>query len=107
MSPKSLVMQAVRHKARVRRFSPRTERAYARWIRRFIRFHGLRHPRELGEPEVVAFLNHLAAERGVASSTQTQALCALLFCTSMCWGVRWGGCRISRGLGAARACRYC
>lgn len=79
MSPKSLLLQAVRHKARARRLSPRTERTYIGWIRRFIRFHGLRHPTDLAEAEVAAFLNHLAVDRLVASSTQTQALCALLF----------------------------
>ncbi len=79
MPQKSLFLQTVRYKARVRRLSPRTERVYVAWIRRFIRYHGLRHPKELGEVEVAAFLNHLAAERGVAPSTQTQALCALLF----------------------------
>jgi site-specific recombinase XerD len=79
MSPKSLFLQTVRHKARERRFSPRTERAYVGWIRRFIRFHGYRHPRDLGEAEVAAFLNHLVVERRVAPSTQSQALCALLF----------------------------
>ena len=57
----------------------RTERAYVGWIRRFIRYHGMRHPRELSEREVSEFLTYLAAERGVAASTQTQALCALLF----------------------------
>jgi len=76
VSPKSLFLQAVRHKVRVRRLSRRTERAYVGWIRRFIKFHGLRHPRDM---EVVAFLSHLAAERGVAPSTQMQAMCALLF----------------------------
>jgi integron integrase len=79
MAQKSLFLQAVREKARVRRLSPRTERAYVGWIRRYVRHHGLRHPAELGEVEVSAFLTHLAAERGVAPSTQTQALCALLF----------------------------
>ncbi|RMG44322.1 MAG: integron integrase [Acidobacteria bacterium] len=59
--------------------SPRTAAAYASWVRPFIRFHGLRHPRELGPPEVVAFLNWLAVERGVASATQNQALAALVF----------------------------
>lgn len=63
---------------RVRRLSPRTERAYVGWIRRFIRHHGMRHPAGLGEREVAAFLTHLA-ERQVAPSTQMQALCALLF----------------------------
>ncbi len=79
MSPKSLLLHAARYKARARRLSPRTERAYVGWIRRFVRFHGLRHPRELGEVEVAAFLNHLVVERRVAASTQSQALCALLF----------------------------
>lgn len=76
---KSLLLQSVRDKARARRLSPRTERAYVAWIRRFVRHHGLRHPKELGEREVAAFLNHLAVERKVSASTQTQALCALLF----------------------------
>jgi site-specific recombinase XerD len=66
-------------KARARRLSLRTERAYVAWIRRFVRYHRLRHPKDLGEAEVAAFLNHLAAERNVAPSTQAQALCALLF----------------------------
>jgi integron integrase len=60
-------------------FSRRTEEAYTHWIKRFIYFHGRRHPVSLGEPEVTAFLNHLAAERRVAASTQNQALSALLF----------------------------
>jgi integron integrase len=60
-------------------YSRRTEESYVQWIRRYIWFHGKRHPDTLGEPEVTAFLNHLAAERGVAASTQNQALSALLF----------------------------
>ena len=79
MAQKSLFLQTVRYKARARRLSRRTERAYVAWIRRFIRHFDLRHPSEMGEAEVAAFLNHLAAERGVSPSTQTQALCALLF----------------------------
>jgi integron integrase len=70
---------AVRQKLRLGHFSRRTEAAYVGWIKRFIRFHGLRHPVELGEGEVVAFLTHLAVERRVAPATQTQALSALLF----------------------------
>ena len=58
---------------------PGAEEVYRRWIIRFIRHHGTRHPRDLGEPEVAAFLAHLASERNVSASTQTQALCALLF----------------------------
>jgi integron integrase len=79
MPQKSLFLQTVRYKARARRLSRRTERAYVAWIRRFIRHNDRRHPADLGEAEVAAFLNHLAAERNVAPSTQTQALCALLF----------------------------
>lgn len=57
----------------------RTERAYVDWSRRFILFHGKRHPAELGASEVEAFLTHLAVERSVAASTQNQAKAALLF----------------------------
>ena len=68
-------------RARVRRLgmSIRTEQAYVGWIRRFILANGKRHPRELGEKEVEAFLTLLAVRGGVAPSTQTQALAALLF----------------------------
>ncbi|MBI4501263.1 MAG: phage integrase N-terminal SAM-like domain-containing protein, partial [Gemmatimonadetes bacterium] len=69
----------MRHKLRLGHFSRRTEAAYVGWIKRFIRFHGTRHPAELGEAEVVGFLTHLAVERRVAPATQTQALSALLF----------------------------
>jgi integron integrase len=57
----------------------RTEKSYIDWIVRYIRFHGKRHPRDLGESEVAAFLSHLAVEREVTSSTQNQALSALVF----------------------------
>jgi integron integrase len=72
-------MEVVRRRLRERRFSPRTQEAYAGWIRRFIRFHGRRHPNEMGEPEVSAFLSSLAVERRVATSTQKQAIAALVF----------------------------
>ena len=64
---------------RVRHLSRRTERSYIGWIVRFIRFHGTRHPLELGEQEVTEFLNWLAVQRHVSASTQNQALAALLF----------------------------
>src|SRR5690242_1288144 len=73
------LLQLVHEAIRRNYFSRRTEEAYTHWIRRFIYFHGRRHPASLGEPEVTAFLNHLAAERKVAASTQNQALSALLF----------------------------
>lgn len=64
---------------RFRRMSPQSARVYLAWIRRYVRYHGLRHPRDLGAAEVAAFLTHLAVERGVAAATQRQALSALLF----------------------------
>jgi integron integrase len=64
---------------RRKHFSIRTEQAYTDWIRRFILFHGKRHPREMAEIEVTEFLTHLARDGNVAASTQNQALSALLF----------------------------
>lgn len=64
---------------RFKHYSLRTETTYREWIRRFILFHGKRHPREMGAAEVGRFLSHLALERHVASSTQNQALNALVF----------------------------
>ena len=63
----------------MRHRSPRTEAAYVEWIRRFVLFHGKRHPSELGPEAVSAFLNHLAVEGKVAASTQNQALNDLVF----------------------------
>ncbi|WP_050757426.1 phage integrase N-terminal SAM-like domain-containing protein [Leptothrix cholodnii] len=73
------LMVRLREALRVRHYSLRTEQAYADWAKRYIRFHGLRHPMEMGSAEVMAFLTYLAAERGVSSSTQSQAKAALLF----------------------------
>ncbi len=75
----SKLLDDMRAAIKVRRFSPRTEKAYIGWIRRYVRHHGLRHPRELGPDEVTAFLSHLAVDGRVAASTQNQALSALLF----------------------------
>jgi integron integrase len=75
----SRLLDEVRETTRRLHFSIRTEDAYVLWIRRFILFHGKRHPLEMGEPEVVAFLTHLAVHEDVAASTQNQALAALLF----------------------------
>lgn len=76
-SPK--LLDRVRWHLRAKHYSIRTEQAYTDWIRRFILFHGKRHPRSLGEPEIAAFLSHLAINRNVAAATQNQALSALLF----------------------------
>jgi len=76
---KPRLLARVREALRVRQYSPRTERAYVGWIKRFIFFHGVRHPDEMGEREVGQFLTSLATESKVSASTQNQALCALLF----------------------------
>ena len=77
--PKPRLLDRVREALRVRHYSRRTEEAYVAWIRRYIFFHGKRHPAELSGPDVTRFLSALAVERHVAASTQNQALSALLF----------------------------
>lgn len=73
------LLDRVRIAARRRHYSLRTEQSYVAWVRRFILFHGKRHPKDMGAPEVVAFLSDLAVHRRVAASTQNQALSSLLF----------------------------
>lgn len=86
--PGPKLLDRVRQAIRTRHFSPRTERTYVGWIRRFIVFHDKRHPREMGETEVVAFLSSLATARHVSASTQNQALSALVFLYSEVLGMR-------------------
>lgn len=77
---RSPFLEEVRNAIRVRHYSIRTEEAYLGWIKRFILFHGKRHPREMGEAEVAAYyLTHLAVPGRVAAGTQNQALNALVF----------------------------
>ena len=87
-NPSATLREQVREVMRFRHYSSRTEVAYWQWAERFLRFHeraevggagAWRHPRELGESEVTAFLSHLAAEREVSASTHNQALNALVF----------------------------
>ena len=73
------LLERVREALRVRHYSFATERVYVMWVRRYILFHGKRHPAEMGKREVEAFLTHLAVTRGVSPSTQNQALQAILF----------------------------
>jgi site-specific recombinase XerD len=73
------LLDELRAAIRTKHYSRRTEQAYAHWTRRFILFHGKRHPLEMGEEEVGRFLQHLALNKGVAASTQNQALNALVF----------------------------
>ena len=77
--PTPRLLDQVRDRLRVKHYSLRTEDTYVHWIRRFIFFHGKKHPLEMGGPQVEAFLSHLATVGRVAASTQNQALSALLF----------------------------
>jgi integron integrase len=77
--PAPRLLDQVRAATRLRHYSVRTEQAYVHWARQFILFHGKRHPTEMGENEVGQFLQHLALNKGVAASTQNQALNALVF----------------------------
>jgi len=77
--PEKKLLERVRDAIRVKHYSIRTEKAYAGWIKRYILFHGVRHPLEMGATEIEEFLTHLAVKRHVAASTQNQALSALLF----------------------------
>ena len=85
------LLDAMRDSIRLKHYSLRTEETYIHWVRRFIHFHGKRHPRELGALEVTAFLNHLVKNRDVAAAAQNQALSALLYlyrqvlCLPMAW----------------------
>ena len=79
IDPKPGLLDRVRQAMRARHLSPKTEEAYIGWIKRFIFFHGKRHPAEMGEAEIGQFLSSLASDSHVAASTQNQALNALLF----------------------------
>ena len=76
---KPKLLDQVRNCIRCKHYSIRTEQAYLGWIKRFIFFHGKKHPNKMGEREIGQFLTFLAVKKKVASSTQNQALCALVF----------------------------
>jgi integron integrase len=73
------LMDQVRSTLRVHHYSLRTEESYLHWIKRFILFHGKRHPKDMGKNEITEFLSDLATRKNVAASTQNQALSAILF----------------------------
>ena len=85
---KPKLLDEVRRVLRFKHYSIRTGQAYVDWIRRYMVFHSLRHPREMGGAEVSAFLTHLAVERNVSASTQNQSLAALLFLHGQVLGVK-------------------
>ena len=79
VTPAPGLLSVTREHLRLKHYSIRTEKSYLAWIRRYIRFHGMRHPRDMGKVEIEAFLTSLAVDRNVAAATQNQALSALLF----------------------------
>ena len=81
------LLDQLRERIRYLHYSRRTEEAYVHWVRAFIRWHGLRHPAEMGGPEVEAYLTYLAGERSLAPSSHRQALSALLFLYGKVLGV--------------------
>lgn len=77
--PKPRLLDQMREVIRVKHYSLRTEKTYIGWVKHFIRWSGMRHPKDMGAAEIEAFLSMLANQRDVAASTQNQALSALLF----------------------------
>jgi site-specific recombinase XerD len=71
------LIEKVREVMRLKHYSYRTEQSYVYWIRKYLRYHNLRHPRDMREKEIRDFLSHLAVKQNVAASTQNQALSAL------------------------------
>ena len=86
-APAPKLLDRLRDHLRTRHYSIRTETAYVDWARRFILFHGKRHPQEMGAAEVEAFLTHLAVQRQVSASTQNQAKAAILYLYKQVLGV--------------------
>ncbi len=74
----SAFLDGLRDRIRIKQYSYKTEKSYLDWAERFIRFHGIRHPKEMGRPEIEKFLSSLA-NSGISASTQNQALAAILF----------------------------
>jgi hypothetical protein len=102
-----LLLDRVRDRVRLKHYSIRTEQAYCDWIRRFIIFHGKRHPSDLGAMDVEAFLTALAVRDRVAASTQNQAKRALLFLYREVLGVELPWLDESRRPRRPSDCRSC
>jgi len=77
--PRRKLLDQVSDALRLKHYSYRTEQSYRDWIKRYIIFHNKRHPKDMGAPEIQAFLTHLAVEKNVSASTKNQALSAILF----------------------------
>ena len=79
MSAKPKLLDQVRNVIRTRHYSFRTEETYVSWIRKFIYFHEKRHPKDMGQKEIEAFLTHLAVNKKVAASTQNQVFISMIY----------------------------
>jgi hypothetical protein len=77
--PAKKLWEQLADKIRIKHYSIRTEQAYVSWNKKFILFHNKKHPRDMGEREISAFLTHLAVNENIAVSTQNQALNAIVF----------------------------
>lgn len=95
------LMDQVRSKIRIKHYARSTEKTYVYWILQYIYFHGKRHPAEMGKPEIEAFLNHLAQNRRLSSSSQNQAFNAIIFLYRQVLEIHPG-----EGINAIRAKRY-
>ncbi len=87
-APPRKLLDQMRDILRTQHYSIRTETSYVDWARRFILFHNKRHPKDMGVPEIEAFLTHLALERSFSASTQNQALSAILFLYRQVLGIQ-------------------
>ena len=104
--PKKLLDQ-VRDKIRFKHYSLSSENTYLSWIKQFILYHGKRHPVDMGAAEVEAFLTNLATQRQVSSSTQNQALSAILFYIARYWQSLCRGLIILNAQKNHGACLWC
>ena len=100
------LLDQVRDRIRLKHYSIRTEDTYVDWARRFILFHGKRHPRDLGAGEVESFLTHLAVNGRVSASTQNQAKSALLFLYKEVLGESCPGSTTSKQPSGPRGCPW-
>lgn len=96
----SKFLDELRDKIRVKQYAYKTEKAYLDWAERYIRFHGIRHPKDMGRIEIEAYLTHLS-KTGVSASTQNQAMAAILFMYREMLGITFDGIQSIRAKGSA------
>jgi len=104
---KPKLLDQVREAIRMRHYSMRTEEAYVSWIKRFILFHGKRHPLEMGEDEITRFLSALAVHEQVSASTQNRRSVRCSFCTATSSARTWAGWRMLSAPSVRNVYRSC